>query len=106
MTSGAIRDPDLRGDAMPKQSGSGERAESLGVRRSVELPDADIDAAGDLAPAGGSGAAEDSDASADEAEDEVAASSSGESEATAPDDSSAKVDAAEAQTVAVAAEPD
>jgi hypothetical protein len=37
------------------QPGSGERAESLGVRRSVELPAADIEAAGELAPASGSG---------------------------------------------------
>jgi hypothetical protein len=32
-------------------SESGERTESLGVRRSVELPEADIEAAGNLAPA-------------------------------------------------------
>ena len=36
---------------MAFKSGSGERAESLGVRRPVELPETDIDAAGDLAPA-------------------------------------------------------
>jgi hypothetical protein len=33
------------------KSGSGERGESLGVRRPVELPEADIEAAGNLAPA-------------------------------------------------------
>ncbi|WP_329247149.1 RICIN domain-containing protein [Actinoallomurus sp. NBC_01490] len=36
---------------MASKSGSGERAESLGVRRPVELPETDIDAAGNLAPA-------------------------------------------------------
>jgi hypothetical protein len=40
-------------------SESDERAESLGVRRPVELPAGDIDAAGDLAPAAGSGAERD-----------------------------------------------
>jgi hypothetical protein len=65
---------------MSNQSGSGERAESLGVRRSVELPEADIDAAGDLAPADGSGSVEENDASADEAEDEAVGLSSGEGE--------------------------
>ncbi|GAA4622894.1 hypothetical protein GCM10023196_016910 [Actinoallomurus vinaceus] len=38
---------------MPSQSGSGEPTESLGVRRPVKLPEADIDAAEDLAPASG-----------------------------------------------------
>jgi hypothetical protein len=33
------------------KSGSGERGESLGVRRPVELPNTDIEAAGNLAPA-------------------------------------------------------
>jgi hypothetical protein len=106
---------------MSNQSGPGERAESLGVRRSVELPEADIDAAEDLAPADGSGSVEESDASADEAEDEGVASSSGESEgdgkgkteaeeAAAPKDgtaaTSAKEDAASAPAVAVATQPD
>jgi hypothetical protein len=96
---------------MSNQSGSGERAESLGVRRSVELPEADIDAAGDLAPADGSGSVEESDASADEAEDEAVGSSSGEGEeAAAPKDGteavSAKEDTATARAVAVATQPE
>jgi hypothetical protein len=36
---------------MSSQPGSGEHAESLGVRRPVELPEPDIEAAGGLAPA-------------------------------------------------------
>jgi hypothetical protein len=93
---------------MSNQSGSGERAESLGVRRPVELPEADIDAAGDLAPAEGSG---ESDTSADKTEDEAAGSSSDQSEdAAAPEDgtegATAKEDAAPAQAIVVAAQPD
>ncbi|MDN3354820.1 hypothetical protein [Actinomadura sp. DC4] len=36
---------------MPSKSEPGDRMKSLGVRRSVELPDSDVDTAGDLAPA-------------------------------------------------------
>jgi hypothetical protein len=111
MTSGAIRDPHLRGEGMSNQSGSGERAESLGVRRSVELPEPDIDAAADLAPADGSGSEEESGASADEAEDEAVDSPPGESEqAVAPKEgteaTAAKEDAAATRAIAVAARPD
>jgi hypothetical protein len=93
---------------MSNQSGSGERAESLGVRRPVELPEADIDEAADLAPAEGSG---ESDASADEAEDEAAGSSPDQSEdAAVPEDgtesASAKEETAPAQALVVAARPD
>lgn len=37
---------------MSGEEGSGERTESLGIRRQVELPEANMDGAGDLAPAG------------------------------------------------------
>jgi hypothetical protein len=47
-------DLNVKENELPFQSGSGERAESLGVRRSLELPAADIEAAGELAPASGS----------------------------------------------------
>ncbi|WP_433174836.1 hypothetical protein [Actinoallomurus sp. CA-150999] len=51
---------------MSSQSGPGERVESLGIRRPVELPKADIEEAGDLAPAGGAESAHDGDRSATE----------------------------------------
>ncbi|MEV0406589.1 hypothetical protein [Actinoallomurus sp. NPDC050550] len=51
---------------MSSQSGPGERAESLGIRRPVELPKADIEEAGDLAPAGGAEPAHEGDRSATE----------------------------------------
>src|SRR5689334_9696792 len=43
--------PDLRRAILSSQSGPGERVDSLDIRRPVELPKADIDEAGDLAPA-------------------------------------------------------
>jgi hypothetical protein len=73
-------------------SGSGERAESLGVRRSVALPEADIDAAGNLAPADSeaepeNGAAEDRQTAAakEPVAETVASAKEGANPATARD---------------------
>ncbi|MDN3354822.1 RICIN domain-containing protein [Actinomadura sp. DC4] len=56
---------------MSSQSESGDRMESLGIRRSVELPESDVDAAGDLAPAA------ESDGPAEEAAGSSAADEAG-----------------------------
>ena len=94
--------------------GSGEHAESLGVRRPVELPAGDIDAAGNLAPAAGSGADPDGGevASADEesaesgaAPSEVNADATEPSADTATPEKAAAGDAGSVGAVAVATPP-
>ncbi|MGH3375159.1 MAG: hypothetical protein ACRDP6_10495 [Actinoallomurus sp.] len=82
---------------MSSTPGSGDRAESLGVRRPVELPEADIEAAGDLTPAAGS------DAEAEpEPEDAEVISASGSGETgTEPEES-----AGAKESPADAAEPE
>jgi hypothetical protein len=87
------------------KSGSGERAESLGVRRSVELPEADIEAAGDLAPASESASVEENDQAA--SAEEKAGDSPTRPEETVPSAKEEKEqDAAPARDVAMATQPD
>jgi hypothetical protein len=91
------------------QSESGDRAKSLGVRRSVELPEADVAAAEDLAPAAeaeptgesdGSGLAEEAAGSPDA--DRASKAETGEP-GESPADTTAVADAAEKETKAVPA---
>jgi hypothetical protein len=83
-------------------SESNEHAESLGVRRPVELPAADIDAAGDLTPAADSGAERDGGEAAS-ADEEPAESGAVSSEAkTGAKGSSADAAESETKTEAVA----
>jgi hypothetical protein len=79
------------------ESESGDRAKSLGIRRSVELPETDVAAAGDLAPAADAEPAGESDGSglAEEAAGSPDAGRAPEGETGEPGESPAVADAAE-----------
>ncbi|WP_433190366.1 RICIN domain-containing protein [Actinoallomurus sp. CA-150999] len=79
---------------MSSQSGSGDRTKSLGVRRPVEVPEADMEGAADLAPASGAASVDEpgpasapasaeeqtpADGSASESENDRSAAAGGES---------------------------
>jgi hypothetical protein len=89
---------------MSLNSDSDERAESLGVRRPVELPEADIEAAEDLAPASDSASAQENDQATSPGED-AAAIDAQPTEEISKTDESGKAEDRPAQTASANDEP-